>query len=268
MKKLLLGLALLTMLAGCQQSNNTDVKNSLPHEITTYKEIIKDGKVEIDGISYDIQSVVKISNTYDNNGNVVAKVSKNDESEIRVEFLYKNNNQIIEEKRYSNDKLTFTTYYHYEDDLLLRHNIVSKSGLENRTEYSYGDKTRALTHYNSDGSMAFIRTEYLDEDGKMLKGVITTADGEVTDTTTMYYENDLLVKSIRKRDDGAIITFNKEYNNLGDKIMEYNIFSIGKENRLIANFYDIEYNEQLLPETVTIYHVQSQIKSEDIREYE
>ncbi|WP_143003044.1 hypothetical protein [Alkaliphilus peptidifermentans] len=267
MKKLLLGLALLTMLTGCQQSNNTNIESPSINEITTYKEIIKDGKVEIDGISYDIQSVQKISNTYDNNGNVVEIVSKIDESEMRVEFLYKNN-QIIEEKRYSNDKLTFTTYYHYEDDLLLRHNIVSKSGLENRTEYSYGDKTRTQTHYNSDGSIAYIGTEYLDEDGKMLKGVITIADGEVTDTTTMYYENDLLVKSIRKRDDGAIITFNKEYNNLGDKIMDYNIFSIGKENRLIANFYDIEYNEQLLPETVTIYHVQSQIKSEDIREYE
>ncbi|MCC5910856.1 MAG: hypothetical protein JJT76_10510, partial [Clostridiaceae bacterium] len=77
-----------------------------------------------------------------------------------------------------------------------------------------------------------------------------------------------LIKSIRKTNVGAINTFNKEYNNLGDKIMEYNIFSSGNENRLIANFYDIEYNEQLLPETFTIYHVQSQMKSEDIREYE
>ncbi|KAB3524818.1 hypothetical protein [Alkaliphilus serpentinus] len=151
---------------------------------------------------------------------------------------------------------------------MIEKKTVSKGGLEIRTVYSYGDKTRTLTHYSSDGSISYIGTEYLDEDGKMLKGVITTADGEVTDTTTMYYENDLLVKSIRERAGGFVNTFNLEYNNLGDKSMEYNIFSIGKVNRLIANFYDIEYNEDLLPETVTIYRVQSPIAEENIRDYQ
>ena len=98
MKRLLFGFALLIMITGCQQSNNTNIESLSINEITTYEESIEDGKVEIDGISYDIQSVVKISNTYDANGNVIEKVSKNDNSETRIEFLYKNN-QIIEEKR-------------------------------------------------------------------------------------------------------------------------------------------------------------------------
>lgn len=264
MKKLLLGFVFLTILTGCRQSNNSNIESSSINEITTYKESIKDGKVKIDGISYDIQSVVKLSYTYDNNGNVVEKVFKKDESEMRVDFLYKNN-QIIEEKIYSNDALTLTIYYHYEDGLLIENKTVYK-GLEVCTEYSYGDKTRTLTYYNSDGSIDYIATEYLDEDGKMLKGVNTTADGEVICTTTMYYENDLLIKSIRKTNDGAINTFNKEYNNLGDKIMEYKIFSSGNENHLIANFYDIEYNEDLLPKTVINYQVESPISEENIRD--
>ena len=243
---------------------------SLPiNEITTYKESIENGKVEIDGISYDVQYIAKSSYTYDDNRNVIKTVYKKDDSEIRIEFLYKNN-QIIEEKRYSNDKLSYTTTYYYENDLLVGQTVVYKSGLEARTEYSYGNKnkTKTATHYNSDDSIAFIATEYLDDDGRMLKGVITTEDGEVTDTTTSYYENDLLVKSIRKKDDGAINTYNKEYNNVGDKIKEYNILSYQEENFLIANFYDIEYNEYLLPKTITIHQVQSKIAAEDIKDYQ
>ena len=114
----------------------------------------------------------------------------------------------------------------------------------------------------------FIATEYLDDDGKILKGIITTADGEVTDSSTFYYENDLLIKCIREQDKGATKTFNFEYNNVGDKIMEYNIFSGPNYNLLMAVFYDYEYNENLLPKTVTVRRVQSQIAEEDIRDYQ
>lgn len=262
-----IALIIIAILIACTPNVNKDSKDS--KEITTYKEIIENGKVEIDGISYDVQYISKASYTYDDNRNVIKTVYKKDDSEIHIEFLYKNN-QIIEEKRYSNDKLSYTTTYYYENDLLVGQTVVYKSGSEARTEYSYGNKnkTKTATHYNSDDSIAFIATEYLDDDGRMLKGVITTEDGEVTDTTTMYYENDLLVKSIRKKDDGAINTYNTEYNNVGDKIKEYNILSNQEENFLIANFYDIEYNEYLLPKTITIHQVQSKIAAEDIKDYQ
>lgn len=255
--------------SGYVPPTNINIESLPINEITTYKESIENGKVEIDGISYDVQYISKASYTYDDNRNVIKTVWKNDDSETHVEFLYKNNH-IIEEKRYSNDKLSYTTTYYYENDLLVGQTVVYKSGSEARTKYSYGNKnkTKTATHYNSDDSIAFIATEYLDDDGRMLKGVITTEGGEVTDTTTMYYENDLLVKSIRKKDDGAINTYNTEYNNVGDKIKEYNIFSYQEENLLIATFYDIEYNEYLLPKTITFHQVQSKIAAEDIKDYE
>lgn len=238
------------------------------NEITTYEESIENGRVEIDGISYDVQYISKASYTYDDNRNLIKTVYNKDSSEIRVEFLYKNN-QLIEEKRYANDKLSYTITYYYKNDLLVGQTLVYESGLEARTEYSYGDnnKNKTATHYNSDDSIGFIATEYLD-DGRMLKGVITTEDGEVTDTTKMYYENDLLVKSIREKDDGAINIYNKEYNNVGDKIKEYNIFYYQEENSLIVNFYDIEYNEDLLPKIIIIHQVQSKIAAEDIKDYQ
>lgn len=262
-----IALILIVALIACMPNFNKDSKDS--KEITTYEESIDNGKVEIDGISYDVQYISKASHTYDDNRNLIKTVYKKDDSEIRNEFLYKNN-QLIEEKRYSNDKLSYTTTYYYENELLVGQTLVYDSGLEARTEYSYSDnnKTKTATHYNSDDSIGFIGTEYLDDDGKMLKGVITTEDGEVTDTTTMYYENDLLVKSIREKTDGAINTYNTKYNNLGDKIKEYNILSNEEENLLIVNFYDIEYNEDLLPKTITYHQVQSEIAAEDIKDYQ
>lgn len=268
-KKILIAciaLIVIVTLIACTPNSNKESKAS--KEITTYKESIENGKVEIDGISYDVQYISKASHTYDDNGNLIKTVYKKDGSEIPSEFLYEKN-QLIEEKRYDNDKLSYTITYYYENDLLVGQTIVYESGLQARTDYSYKDnnKTKIATHYNSDDSIAFIGTEYLDDDGRMLKGVVSTEDGEITATTTMYYENDLLVKSIREKADGTIDTFNTEYNNLGDKIKEYNIISNQGENLLIVNFYDIEYNENLLPETITYHQVQSKIAAEDIKDY-
>lgn len=263
-----IALIIIAILIACTPNVNKDSKDS--KEITTYKEIIENGKVEIDGISYDVQYISKASHTYDDNRNLIKTAWKKDDSEIHTEFLYKNN-RLIEEKRYSNDKLSYTITYHYENDLLVEQTLVYDSGLETRTEYSYSDnnKTKTATHYVSEDNIAFIGIEYLDDDdGRMLKGVVTTEDGEVTSTTTMYYENDLLVKSIREKADGSIDTFNTEYNNLGDEIKEYNIISSQEGNLLIVNFYDIEYNEELLAETITYHQVQSKIATEDIKDYQ
>ena len=262
-----IALFLIVTLVACTTNFNKDSKDS--KEITTYEESIENGKVEIYGISYDVQYISKALHTYDENRNLIKTVYKKDNSEICTEFLYKNN-QLIEEKRYSNDKLSHTITYYYENDLLVKQTFVSGGGLEVHTEYSYTDnnKTKTATHYNSDDTIAFIGTEYLDDNGRILKGVVSTEDEEVTDTTTMYYENDLLVKSIREKADGAINTYNTEYNNVGDKIKEYNILSSQEGNLLIATFYDIEYDENLLPKTITYHQVQSKIAAEDIKDYQ
>ena len=260
MKKFLVVLIALLMLTSCQQGNNTTIESPSINEITTYKEVIKDGKVEIDGISYDIKSVTKTSYTYDDNDNII-KTAKYDAPETRVDHVYEGN-QLIEDRRYSNNVLASTTYYYYEDDLLIKKKLVSKGGLEVVTEYFYGDKTEVQTHYNSDGIISFITTAYLDDNDKILKAIKTTADGEMMTSSSFHYENDLLVKVISERGKAFY-----EYNNVGDKIMDYSIF-YGNVITLIANFYDYEYDENLLPITVTIHRVQSLIADEDIRKYQ
>ena len=259
MKRLLLGLVALLMLTGCQQGNNITIERPSINEITTYKEVIKDGKVEIDGISYDIKLVTKTSYTYDDNDNII-EISNYDAPEMRVKRVYEGN-QLIEERRYSNSGI-LTTYYYYEDDLLIKKKTATKGGSEVVTEYSYGDKTKVVTHYNSNGWISFITTAYLDDNDKILKTDRTSADGEVMSSSSFHYENDLLVKVISERGKAFY-----EYNNVGDKIMDYIIFH-GKVNTLVANFYDYEYNENLLPKTVTMHRVQSLIADEDIRDYQ
>ena len=237
---------------------------------SSYKETIKDGKVEIDGISYDINSVTQTAYKYDDNGNILEKVNTSDGSKTRIEYIYENG-RLIEERLYSNDgvysysDVSLTKYYYYEDDRLLKIRSVTRGGLEAVTEYSYGDNTETQVHYNSDGSISFIQTAYLDDDGKIVKGILTDAGGDVMDTRTFHYDNGLLVKAIVERDGVITKTFNYEYNDIGDKIMEYNIF-YDEVYTLFAVFYDYVYNENSLPETVTTYRVQSPIAEENIRD--
>jgi hypothetical protein len=266
MKKLLLALVLLIMLTGCQQSNNANVESLSIDDITTYEEIIKDGKVEIDGISYNIQSMIKTKFVYDDNENVIESINTNDNIENRLEIIYKNN-QIAESRGYSNGELRVTHYYYYEKDLLIKKKDVTKGGLETRTEYSYGDKTETRTYYNSDGSMSYVATLYMDDNDKILKIIHTTPEEEIMASYVNYYENDLLMKVVEERDGVKVKTLNYEYNNLGDKIMEYHIVFMKEEHLLVAIFYDYEYDENLLPKTVTRYRVQSKISKENIRKY-
>ncbi len=264
MKRILPAFIALLVLTGCNQGMFTNNK------ITTYKEVVADGKVEIDGISYDIKSVAQTTYKYDDNGNIMEKVTTRDDSKTRIEYIYENG-RLVEDRLYSNDgvysysDVSLTKYYHYEDDRLVKIRSVTRGGLEAVTEYSYGDKTETQIHYNSDGSISFIQTAYLDDHGKTVKGILTEADGEVMDTRTFHYDNGLLVKVIVERDGVITNTFNYEYNNIGDKIMEYNIF-YDEAYTLFAVFYDCEYNEDLLPETVTTYRVQSPIAKENIRD--
>lgn len=247
MKKLLLSLfvVLLILLTGCQQ------------EITTYKEVIKDGKVEIDGITYDIKNSYTVGYLYDENKNKIESRNLTDSGEYKTEYIYKDN-KLIEHKRYSYGSLIDTTYHYYDGDNLIKTNTVSPKGIANGiegiTEYIYKDNTKKLIGYNSDGSVGVILTSYLDDDGKTIKVINEDESGKVIDVSTLEYEGDLLVRSISKKDGVVFRTINYEYNNLGDKIKDYIIFS-GDINVMHVKFYDYEYDENSLIKTMTISEV-------------
>src|SRR6056297_1121158 len=99
MKKIL-GIILIMILAlsGCQSG---DVEESLtPEDIITFDEVIEDGKVEVDGVSYDIKSVSKSTYKYDDNGNIIERINENNDKKVRAEFTYNENNDVVEEIYY------------------------------------------------------------------------------------------------------------------------------------------------------------------------
>lgn len=264
MKKILFVFILLFLLTGCDYNiGMNDKKENINDGISTYKETVEDGRIEIDGISYEIQVETKLTFTYDDYGNILKAVSSYDDT--WTDYIYEDN-RLMEERRYLNDELSTTVYYDYEDDRLIKVKTVTNGSLEAVTEYSYGTKQETRTHYKSDGTVSFISTAYLDEDDKILKVVNTEADGGVMDSSTFQYDNDLLIKVIREKNGVIISTFNYEYNSVGDKILDYFILH-GEANTLIAMLYDYEYDENLLPKAVITYKVQSPIADEYIRNY-
>lgn len=259
MKKIAYVIVLLIILTGCQQ------------KITTYKEVIEDGKVEIDGISYDIKFSAKASLNYDNNGNLIESVGFIDDSEMRTEYSYQNN-QLIEERRYVDDEVTFSINHYYKNKQLSKTLTRSYSdkyneGVEERiSEYTYGELTRTEINKDSNGNILGTKTTHLDESDKILGYIFTNPKGEIVVTSTCYYENDELIKVVRNGDGVYNTTMNYEYNNIGDVIVEYAIYH-GEKSNLMAVFYEYEYNEKLLPKTRTVYRIQAPIDEENIRDY-
>jgi len=255
MRKVLLVLALLLVLTGCQQ------------KITTYNEVIIDGEVEIDGISYDIKSVLKSSYVYDNNDNLQETITKYDDYIVSNKYYYKNN-QLVEEKKYQDDEHISTIQYSYENDKLIEKKFIRQlddTTTDSITEYTYGDNTQIQTNKDSYNNILSTYTMHLDESDKILGTTHTNANGERGEISTYYYENNVLIKIIREGDGVYNTTFNYKYNNIGDLIMEYDVF-YGEKSILMAVFYDYEYNRKLLPETLTLYRVQAPIDEENIRD--
>jgi YD repeat-containing protein len=253
-------------LAGCQSG---DVEESLtPEDITTFDEVIEDGKVEIDGISYTIESVSKSTYEYDDEGNIIERINENNNKKIRTEFIYNENNDVLEEKSYSEGSLIATRSYSYEEDALKEVKIAYESGFEMLTEYSYEEDKEIVTSYNTDGSVALTAIIYKDENGNNSKMVQSSPEVEKLKATTNYeYENDLLIKVTTERSD-TNTTAHYEYNNVGDKTMEYHITILDDLYFLDASFFEYEYNDKLQPISLTIYRVNSPIEEEDIREFE
>ena len=102
---------------------------------SSYNEVIKDGKVEIDGISYDIKSVTQTAYKYDDNGNILEKVTTSNGSKTRIEYIYENG-RLIEDRLYSNDGIysysdvSLTKHYYYEYDRLVKIRSVTRAGLK------------------------------------------------------------------------------------------------------------------------------------------
>ena len=267
MKKILpIIFIMILALAGCQSG---DVEESLtPEDITTFDEVIEDGKVEIDGISYTIESVSKSTYEYDDEGNIIERINENNNKKVRTEFTYNENNDVIEEKNYSDGNLIASRIYSYEGDVLEELKVVYESGLEIRTEYSYEEDKEIWISYNSDGSESITATVYKDENGNKLKMVQSLPENENQTSTTNYqYEDELLIKATTERND-TNTTVHYKYNNVGDKIMEYNITILEDSYFLDAAFGEYEYNNKLQPISLTIYRVHSPIEEENIREFD
>src|SRR6056297_2258242 len=222
MKKIL-GIILIMILAlsGCQSG---DVEESLtPEDIKTFDEVIEDGKVEIDGISYDIKSVSKSTYEYDDEGNIIERTNENNGNKVRTEFTYNENNDVVEEKSYAEGSLIATRSYSYEENGLEELKIAYESGLEMLTEYSYDEDKEIATSYNTDGSIALNLVVYKDENGNNTKMIQSSPEVEKLKSITNYkYEDDLLIKATTERND-TDTTVHYEYNNVEDKIMEYSI---------------------------------------------
>lgn len=251
MKKIVFVLVLLLVLTSCKQ------------EITTYKEVIKDGKVEIDGISYDINEMTTLEYTYDENDNLIKQVNTSDRGTSTIEYVYENN-ILIEDHRYIDDELPSPTYYTYENEQLIETKYFTR-GFELITKYSYGDKIKTVTGIDYEGKVGYTTTAYLDESGNTLSTTTANANGEVDGSSTYYYDNDQLVKIVNESVFYNSI-INYEYNNIGDNIMEY-VIHRREVNYLLAIFYDYDYYDNMLPKTVTKYQVRAIIEEEDIRDY-
>jgi len=267
MKKLLaLILIMILGLSGCQSGN---VEESLtPDDITSFDETIEDGKVEIDGKTYDIKSVSKSTYKYDDNGNIIERINENKDKKVRAEFTYNENNDVVEEIYYSDGNIITTRIYTYEDDVRKEVKIAYEGGMEVRTEYSYEEDKEIWTTYNSDGSESITATVYKDENGNNSKMVQSwTEVGKLDAKTNYQYEDNLLIKSKTERNNTNTIV-HYEYNNVGDKIMEYSITMLDDLYFLDVGFFDYEYNEKLQPISLTTYGVHSPIEEEDIRKFD
>lgn len=266
MKKILtIILIMILALAGCQ--GTTMVESLTPEDITTFDEVIEDGKVEIDGISYDVEWASTSTYEYDDEGNIVERINENNNKNIRTEFTYNENNDVVEEKNYSEGSLIASRIYSYKDDLLEELKIIYESGLEIRTEYSYEEDKEIWTSYNSDGSESITATIYKDENGNTLK-MVQSLPGQEDEATTNYkYEDDLLVKAKTERN-GTDSVVHYEYNNVGDKIVEYSITTVDELYFLDVTFFEYEYNDNLQPISLNIYRVHSPIEEENVRDFE
>jgi hypothetical protein len=149
--------------------------------------------------------------------------------------------------------------------------MIKKDGSILITEYTYGEGFITITNFDSEGEMITSVNMSKDENDRFLSSKIIQED--FTSTSIYHYNDNLLSKNVvssnvklanENLESGN--TTNYEYNNVGDKIVAYTVYS-GDVIYIKVELFDYEYNENMLPETLTKYTVQSPIDEENIRNY-
>lgn len=223
MKKLTLILITIILLTGCSGKNI---------EVTTYSEVINGGKVVFDDISYDIQSISTETAAYDKHENLKKMI------------------------KYTDGNLFSTTYYDYKDDQLIKVKQVIEGGSEFISEYTYGHGFIKANLLASDEEVSITSTAYIDENGIVLKNDMME-DGVVTTTSTYHYEEDRLKQILVYREGELNTTQKFEYNNIGDIIVRHTIYHY-QDDYIVVEFFDYEYNDNMLPKTITKSWIRSE----------
>ncbi|MBI9011538.1 MAG: hypothetical protein JEZ08_04850 [Clostridiales bacterium] len=252
MRKKIIIFILLATLIGCQS------------KVTTFNEVIKDGKVEMDGIEYDIRSVTELTNEYDRNDNLIRRDSKYDDTEQYTEFVY-DGDLLIEEKRFSSHQDSTVLYHYDEYDREIKIEYVYKIGTLT-TEFKYDGTTKRLISKNMDGSIQQVQEAIIDDQSNILSFKSYDADGNLHATSENTYVNNKLVSSVSIDSEGKKVTNYYEYNNFGDRIFWYTIHHLD-EPIMMAHFFEYVYNKDSLPISVKIHRVQSIIEKDEIRDY-
>lgn len=229
MNKLILALVSILLLTGCSDKN-IEINSNI--EVTTYNEVIKDNVVMFDGISYEIQSISTETIIYDEHGNQ-KKMTK-----------------------YTDGDLYSTSYYDYEGDQLIKVEQVNDDGSKIISNYSYGDALMQVSLVISDKEVSNIATSYMDENDRIFKTDMTE-DGVTTTTSTYYYEEDELKKMLSYREGKLSTTHSFEYNNIGDIIVRHTTYH-DHDDYIIVEFFDYEYNDNMLPKTITKSWIRSE----------
>jgi|LGVF01.2.fsa_nt_gb hypothetical protein len=277
MKKIILILVSILILTGCSNTNETTTYD----EVTTYKEVIEDNKVVIDGISYNIESVTTETITYDKKDRVLIKDISHDyieenakssfqASDITTKYSYKGD-FLIEMAQYNDDVINATSYFKYNDKQLEEIKMIKKDGSILITEYTYGEGFITTTNFDSEGEMIASVNMTKDENDRFLSS--KTIQEDFTSTSIYHYDDNLLSKNVvtshvklTNENLKSGNTTNYEYNNIGDKIVTYTTYD-GDVDFVKVEFYDYEYNDEMLPTIITKHTVHSPIDKENIRHY-
>lgn len=264
MKKTVLLIALIMILVGCQ-TENTKTRPTRVEDITTFKEEIVEGKVEIDGVNYPVEKLTTTTFIYDDQGRVIEEIHKNDDGVTKTEFQYKDN-LLVQKKIYRDNALDTTFDYTYDEEKRL----IRTESLRNKTklvmDYVYGDQVQTAYGYDSKGDLSFTTTAVLNDSNQIIRSTSTQADGTLQDVWTIDYEDGLEVQAIRQTGPSTD-THHYLYNNLGDRIMDYGVTRNGNI-QLRVYFYHYTYDDTLLPKTKTTYYAYGPITEEQVRVFQ
>lgn len=246
------------MLLGCDKAISIE-------DVTTFEEKIENEKIEIDGVTYDIDNSYVYTYLYNDDKLVERRIERNN-GNGSTKYHY-DKNLINKEEHYSNGQLRITKYYTYDKDK----EVETKTIMENSdnsiiTKTEYGNNSKKVYYYDSNNKLSSVENYELNDDGDFISLVSMSNEGDTFGRSEFAYEDDKMIYAKLIRDSGVTREYHYEYNNLGDLISEYQI-SRGEKNRLFAFFYDNEYDEKLRLIRQIKYEVFSEIDEEIIRTY-